>query len=131
MLPSWYILSLKPKGKCDCKKLIHLSSVSCLFIYFFFKSSWWIWIIYNFFNQLNYNFTRWLTITFEMAIKKCVNFFRLFHFTKVLTKHSLKGSTSLSNIVHSTINFSSSYNINHIPYHHYWLWKIAYHLQMM
>ena len=27
MLPSWYILSLKPKGKGDFKKLIHLSSV--------------------------------------------------------------------------------------------------------
>ena len=34
MLPSWYILSLKPKGKGDCKNLIHLSSVSCLLIFF-------------------------------------------------------------------------------------------------
>ena len=53
-----------------------------------------------------------MTITFKMAIKKCVKFFRLFHFTKVLTKPILKGSASLSNILHSTINFSSSYNIN-------------------
>ena len=51
-----------------------------------------------------------MTITFEMGIKKCVNFLRLFHFSKVLTKPSLKGSASLSNILHSTINFSSSYN---------------------
>ena len=28
------LLSLKPKGKGDCKNLIHLSSVSCLFIFF-------------------------------------------------------------------------------------------------
>ena len=55
-----------------------------------------------------------MTIIFEMAIKKRVKFFRLFHFTKVLTKPSLKGSASLSNILHSTINFSSSYNINQI-----------------
>ena len=34
MLPLWYILSLKLKGKGDCKKLIHLNSVSCLFIFF-------------------------------------------------------------------------------------------------
>ena len=34
MLPSWYILSLKPKGKGDCKNLIHICSVSCLFIFF-------------------------------------------------------------------------------------------------
>ena len=34
ILPSWFILSLKPKGKGDCKNLIHLSSVSCLFIFF-------------------------------------------------------------------------------------------------
>ena len=34
MLPSWYILSLKPKGKGDCKNLIHLSSFSCLLIFF-------------------------------------------------------------------------------------------------
>ena len=33
-LPSWYILSLKPKGKDDCKNLIHFSSVLCLFIFF-------------------------------------------------------------------------------------------------
>ena len=33
ILPSWYILSLKPKGKGDCKHLIHLSSVSCLIIF--------------------------------------------------------------------------------------------------
>ena len=31
-----------------------------------------------------------MTIAFEMAIKKCVKFFRLFHFTKVLTKPSLR-----------------------------------------
>ena len=34
MLPSWYLLSLKPKQNGDCKNLIHLSSVSCLFIFF-------------------------------------------------------------------------------------------------
>ena len=67
-----------------------------------------------FFNRLNYNFTRWMTIIFEMAIKKCVKFFRLFHFTKVLTKPSLEGSASLSNILHSTVSFSSRYNINQI-----------------
>ena len=52
-----------------------------------------------------------MTITFEMALQKCVKFFRLFYFTKVLTKPSLKGLASLSNILHSKINFSSSYNI--------------------
>ena len=34
-----------------------------------------------------------MTIIFEMTIKKCVKFFRFFHFTKVLTKpkvHKLK-----------------------------------------
>ena len=39
------------------------------------------------------------------------NFLGFFNFTKVLTKPSLKGSASLSNILHATINFSSSYNI--------------------
>ena len=34
ILPSWYILSLKPKGKGNCKNLIHLHSVSCIFIFF-------------------------------------------------------------------------------------------------
>ena len=34
ILPSWYILSLKPKGKGDCKNLSYFSSVSCLFICF-------------------------------------------------------------------------------------------------
>ena len=34
ILPSWYILSLRPKGKGDCKNLIHFRSVSCLFIFF-------------------------------------------------------------------------------------------------
>ena len=38
------------------------------------------------------------------------NFLGFFHFTKVLTKPSLKGMASLSNILHFTINFSSSYN---------------------
>ena len=42
-----------------------------------------------------------MTITFEMAIKKCVKFFKRFYFTKVLTKPSQKGSPSLSNILHS------------------------------
>ena len=60
-----------------------------------------------FFNWLNNIFTMRMTIIFEMAIKKHVKFFRLFHFTKVLTKPSLKGSASLSNISHATINFSS------------------------
>ena len=64
-----------------------------------------------------FHFTKVLTkpsLTFELAVKKCVKFFRLFHFMKVLTKPSLKGSASLSNILHSTISFSSSYNINQI-----------------
>ena len=38
---------------------------------------------------------------FEMAIKKHVNFFRLFHFTKVLVKPSLKGSGSLFKIYYA------------------------------
>ena len=33
ILPSWYILSLKLKGKCDCKNFIHFSSVSYIFIF--------------------------------------------------------------------------------------------------
>ena len=33
MLPPWYILSLKPKEKGYCKHLIHLISVSLLFIF--------------------------------------------------------------------------------------------------
>ena len=33
---------------------------------------------------------------------------------KVLMKSSMKGSSSLSNILHATISFSSSYNINKI-----------------
>ena len=37
-----------------------------------------------------------------MAIKKCVKFLSFFfHFTKVLTKPTLKGLDSLSNILHS------------------------------
>ena len=56
---------------------------------------------------------------FEMAIKKRVKFFRLFHFTKVLTKPSHKGSTSLSNILHTIINFSSSYNIDQMKFSSY------------
>ena len=67
-----------------------------------------------------------MAITFEMAIKKCVKFFRLFHFTKVLTKPSLKGLASLSNILHSTINFSSSYNINQIRWSSDWIIIIDY-----
>ena len=55
-----------------------------------------------------------MAIIFDMAIKKHVNFFRLFHFTKVLTKPSLKGSASLSNLLHATIDFSLSYHINQI-----------------
>ena len=34
ILPSWNILSLRPKVKGDCKKLIHFRSVSCIFIFF-------------------------------------------------------------------------------------------------
>ena len=34
ILPSWYIVSLKPKGKGDCKIFIHLSSLPFLFIFF-------------------------------------------------------------------------------------------------
>ena len=33
-VPSWYKSSIKPKGKGDCKNVIHFSSVSCLFILF-------------------------------------------------------------------------------------------------
>ena len=55
-----------------------------------------------------------MTIIFEMAIKKRVHFFSLFHFKKVLTKPSLKGSASLSSILHATISFSSSHSINQI-----------------
>ena len=51
-----------------------------------------------------------MTIIFETGIKKRVKFFRLFHFMKVRT--SLKRSASLSNILHATINFRSSYNMN-------------------
>ena len=51
---------------------------------------------------------------FEMTIRNMSNFLDFFHFTKVLTKPSLKGSGSLSKILHATINFSSSYNINQI-----------------
>ena len=54
-----------------------------------------------------------MTIIFEMAIKKRVNFLG-FSFSKVLTKPNLKGLASLSNTLHATINFSSSYNINQI-----------------
>ena len=38
-----------------------------------------------------------MTIIFELAIK-CFKFVWLFHFTKMLTKQSLKESTNLSNI---------------------------------
>ena len=82
MLPSWYILSLNPKVKGDCKNLIYLSSVSCLFIFFNLVDEFGSFIIF-------YNFTRYMTITFEMAIKKSVKFFRLFSLTKVLTKPSI------------------------------------------
>ena len=51
---------------------------------------------------------------FRNGDKEMCQIFRLFHFTKVLTKLSLKGSASLYNILHSTINFSSSYNIDQI-----------------
>ena len=40
--------------------------------------------------------------------------FGFFPFTKVLTKPSLSGSTSLSKILHATISLSSGYNINQI-----------------
>ena len=56
ILPSWYILSLKPKGKGNRKKLNQFSSVSCLFIFFNLDDEFWI--ICDFFNWLNYNFTR-------------------------------------------------------------------------
>ena len=98
MLPSWYILSLSPKGKGDCKNLIHFSLVSCLSIFLIQLMN--LDHIY-FFNRLNYNFTGRMTITFEMAIKKCVKIFRLFHFTKVLTKHSLKGQFVLHIAFHN------------------------------
>ena len=48
-----------------------------------------------------------MTIIFEMVIKKRVKYFRLFHFTKVLTEPSLKGWVKLSNILHATIKFRS------------------------
>ena len=52
-----------------------------------------------------------------MAIRKSVKFVRLFHFKKVLTKPSLKGSTSLSNnILHAAFCFTSSNSINKIRY---------------
>ena len=68
---------------------------------------------YNFFNRLNYNFTRWMTITFEIAIKKCVIFLGFFILQKCSRILVLR-SASLTNKLHSTINFSSSYNINPI-----------------
>ena len=34
----------------------------------------------NFFNWLNINFTRWMTIVFELEIKKRVKFFYAFSF---------------------------------------------------
>ena len=40
------------------------------------------------------------------------NFRSRFRFTKLLIRPNLKGSTSFSNILHSTINCSSSYNVN-------------------
>ena len=43
-----------------------------------------------------------MAIIFEMEIKKRVISFRLFHFMKVLTKPSLKGSASFSNIIFIT-----------------------------
>ena len=55
-----------------------------------------------------------MIIIFEMTIKKRVIFLKIIHFTKVLTKPSLKGSVSLSNVLQATINFSSNYNINQI-----------------
>ena len=51
---------------------------------------------------------------FKMAIKKSINFIKLFHFTEELTKHSLKGSISLSNKLHTIICFNLSYNIYQI-----------------
>ena len=53
ILPSWYILSLKPKEKGDCKNLIHLSSVSCLFIFFNLVDEFGSYIIFS---------TGWITI---------------------------------------------------------------------
>ena len=47
MLPSWYILSLKPKGKSDCKNLIHLSSISCLLIFFNLVDEYGSYIIFS------------------------------------------------------------------------------------
>ena len=55
-----------------------------------------------------------MTIIFEMAIKKRVKGLNFFHFTKVLMKPSPKGLASLFNILHATINSSSSYKINQI-----------------
>ena len=55
-----------------------------------------------------------MAIILDMAIKERVNLFEPFHFTKVLMRHSLNEWASLSNILHATINFSSSYNIDQI-----------------
>ena len=46
-----------------------------------------------------------------MAIKICIEFFRLFHFTKVLMKRSLKGLVSLTNILHAIISVQVITNI--------------------
>ena len=50
------LVSLKPKGKGDCKNLIHLSSVSCLFIFYNLVDEFGSYITFQL--QLNYNFTR-------------------------------------------------------------------------
>ena len=47
---------------------------------------------------------------FWIGDEEMCQIFKLFHFTKVFTKPSLKGSTSVSNIMHAIISFSSSYN---------------------
>ena len=72
------------------------SLVSCLFIFFHLDDELGKYII---FQLVEFNFIRCLSIIFEMAIEKLVNFFRLFHFMKVLTKPCLKGLASLSNIL--------------------------------
>ena len=110
MLTSWYVLSLKPKWKGDCKKLTHLSSVSCLFIFFKLVDKFGSYI---FFQPAELQFYKVNDHYFWNGDKEMCQI-RLFHFIKELTKPSLKGLASLSSILQSTINFSSSYNKNQI-----------------
>ena len=68
-----------------------------------FKSWGRVFIIGYYFHWLNRNAGRWVTGRFKMPIKKIVKSFRLFHSTIVLNKSNFKSTTSLSNILHSTV----------------------------